>query len=379
MADTNTGGKKAEINQTPHTPPGMPPANQEPKLKKKSAFLPLVNRLFPKKEHVSDEHRTRKANQYFNQAGMLWQYETITVLIFRLTVFVNLILSFYLLYRFGKHYYVNLQSVLVFMILVWILVFILLLCFLWILFYVMIDLKIYKRKVSIEDVLPDFLQLAASNIKAGMTIDHALWFAIRPRFGVLAKEIETVAKETMTGVDLKDSLRRFANKYESPLLKRTINMLIEGLEAGGEIGDLLNKIASNLKDQKLLMKEVAAGVTTYVIFITFAAIVAAPVLFALSGSLISVIQSIGGTLESSGGAGSFALTFSSDAIKITDFKIFAVVSLFVSATFSAMMISTIKKGNIKAGIKYIPIFIITSLTIYYFAVKISTAVIGQVF
>ena len=42
----------------------------------------------------------------------------------------------------------------------------------------------------------------------------------------------------------------------------------------------------------MIQKEMSADVTSYMIFITFAAIVAAPVLLALSGQLIEIIGNI---------------------------------------------------------------------------------------
>ena len=83
-----------------------------------------------------------------------------------------------------------------------------------------LNLRIYNRTKEIEKVLPDFLQLTAANISAGMSIDKALWFSIRPRFGILAKEIETVAKKSMSGEDLEQALKEFASKYDSPTLDR---------------------------------------------------------------------------------------------------------------------------------------------------------------
>ena len=238
---------------------------------------------------------------------------------------------------------------------------------LWVLFYLIVDLKIFRRKVDIEDVLPDYLQLTASNIKAGMTIDKALWYAVRPKFGVLANEIETVAKETMKGEDLKIALQKFADKYDSILLKRSISLLSEGIDAGGEIGSLLNKIAVNIQENKIMRKEMAANVTTYVIFITFASVLAAPVLFALSGVLIKVIASLGGVLGSSTSTASsgLAISFSGAGIQFSDFKIFAIISLMITSFFSSMIIATIQKGNVKAGFKYIPIFIISALVLFF--------------
>lgn len=99
----------------------------------------------------------------------------------------------------------------------------------WVTFYFVIDFKIYNRKKELEEVLPDFLQLTSANINAGMPLDQALWYAVRPRFGILAKEIEDVAKSTLVGEDLSDALLHFSKKYDSQMLKRTINLMLEGL------------------------------------------------------------------------------------------------------------------------------------------------------
>jgi len=125
---------------------------------------------------------------------------------------------------------------------------------LWAVLYVTLDLIIFQRKRSVEAVLPDFLLLTAANIRAGMPIDRALWFAVRPRFGVLAKEIEIVAKQTLSGEDLNSALTNFSDKYDSQMLKRSVSLLIEGVEAGGEIGELLEKIAVNIQENTILKK-----------------------------------------------------------------------------------------------------------------------------
>ena len=55
------------------------------------------------------------------------------------------------------------------------------------------------------------------------------------------------------------------------------------------------------------------------------------------------------------------------------------ISIVITSFFSAIMISTIKKGNAKSGIKYIPIFIAVSLTLYFIAQIIAGKVIGLFF
>lgn len=324
------------------------------------------------------QERKQRLKYYFERAGIEVNTQKLLKLFFNIAIVINLLVSAWLIYYFATNYGISWSTIVASMFVLWILVFILLIFAMWVMFYLAVDLKIFKRKVDIEEVLPDFLQLTASNINAGMTIDRALWFAVRPRFGVLAKEIETVAKETMSGVELKVALEKFASRYDSAILKRTVSMINEGIEAGGKIGDLLNRIATNIQEQKAMLKEMSANVTTYVIFITFATVAAAPFLFALSEVLIEVVKnlgsSLGGVTSTAANVG-LALSFSGTGVTQTDFRIFAIVSLIITSTFSAMMISTIKRGNIKSGVKYIPIFIIISIMLYFIAQKLASKLI----
>lgn len=328
------------------------------------------------------QHRKHRLIYYIERSGFNINVKSLSKKIFNLCIIINLIISFYLIYYFSVNLGFTWGTIIIAMLTLWVLIFILILFILWASLYISVDFRIFKRKLEIEEVLPDFLQLTASNIKAGMTVDRALWYAIRPRFGVLAKEIETVAKDTIGGEDLSIALKKFASKYDSQLLKRSINLLIEGLEAGGEIGDLLNKIALNIQDIKTMRKEMAANVTAYTIFISFATILAAPFLFALSGILIKVIKSIGSVLGSVGSAASstgVSLSFAGTGITHADFRIFALISLTVTSFFSASIIATIKKGDIKTGVKYIPIFIFISITLFLIAESIFGKLLGIFF
>ncbi len=331
---------------------------------------------------ITAQERKQKIKYYIERAGLEISPQKLSKTFFNIAVVANLAISGYLIYYFSVTYGITWGTVVASMIVLWVFIFVILIFALWIMFYLAVDLKIFRRKVDIEEVLPDFLQLTASNINAGMTIDRALWYAIRPRFGVLAKEIEMVAKETMSGTDLKTALEKFVARYDSVTLKRSVSMLNEGVEAGGKIGDLLNKIAINIQEQRSMLKEMSANVTTYVIFIAFSTIVAAPFLFAMSGVLIEVVQNLSSVLGSStnvaAGAG-LTLTFSGTGVTQSDFRVFAIVSLIMTSLFSAMMISIIKKGNIKSGVKYIPVFMAVSLTIYVIAQGLAGKLLGLFF
>lgn len=250
---------------------------------------------------------------------------------------------------------------------IWTGIFASLLVFTFFFLYFFLDMRMFNRKLQIEAVLPDFLQLTSANISAGMPLDKALFFAVRPQFGILAKEIEEVAKATVAGEDLTIALDKFANRYDSTMLRRSVNLMIEGIQAGGEMAELLNKIAINIQELRLMKREMAANVTTYVIFIGFATIIGAPLLFSLSTTLAQIIQTVVGNIDlgSASSSGGMSIAFNANAVDITDFKIFSVLALCITAFFSASIISIIRKGNIREGLKYIPIFIIVTISLYF--------------
>lgn len=249
--------------------------------------------------------------------------------------------------------------------------------------YFYVDMKVYWRRREIEHAMPEYLLLASSNLRAGMLIDQALMYAIRPKFGALAKEMELVLKDVMAGKELVDSLKKFSRKYDSMLLDRSMDIIIEGIESGGSIAGILNKIAINLSELALQKKEMSASVTTYTIFISFATIIAAPILIALAGQLLKVIKGLMTTLAESNMTSSSNMMsfmeFSVPTLTQGDFMIFAFVMLSVSSFFSAIIISIIRKGDARQGIKTIPIFIMVSIVIFLIANAIMKGLFGSMF
>ncbi|NOZ80705.1 MAG: hypothetical protein GXP63_03445 [DPANN group archaeon] len=315
---------------------------------------------------------------HFARAGMMIEHTMLSKKLFNIAIVINLFITGWMIYFFATREGYRISTVLLSTVLIWFVLFFVVLFILWLLFYISLDVKIFKRKKTIEEVLPDFLELTSANINAGMTIDKAMWYAIRPKFGVLAKEVETIAKQSMGGVELSEAMRIFSNKYDSKVLRRAVNLLIEGIDAGGEIGNLLHKIASDIKESQLLKKEMAASVTNYTIFIIFAAIIAAPLLMALASQLLDVISSIITSIDLPKSA-SVPISLSGAGIKSVDFHIFSYLSLGLTALFSAMIVAIIKKGEVKDGIKYIPMFIAISFLIFTILDRIFGFFLGSIF
>ncbi len=316
-----------------------------------------------------------KMEYYLERAGVIIEKQFVSKRIFRIAVILNLLASLRIIYIYAQQYKAGIFGILYWMFLAWVFLFAGMLFLTWLGFYFYLDLRANKRRMMIEEVFPDYLQLASANIRAGMPLDNALWFAVRPRFGILSTEIEAVAKDTLSGTDLEVALMKFTDKYDSPTIKRAITLLVEGMNAGGETGDLLNKIAINIQERQILQKEMGADVMTYAMFIGIATIIAAPFLFALSGSLLSVLKAILGTVaksqSSTAGAptSGFSLTFSEISLSESDFNRFCLLALTITSMFSGIITATIRKGDVKKGMASIPVFIAITLTLYLLASK----------
>ncbi|NIO22541.1 MAG: hypothetical protein GTN38_00755 [Candidatus Aenigmarchaeota archaeon] len=227
-------------------------------------------------------------------------------------------------------------------------------------------LAVDRRRNFVENVLPDALELTAANIRSGFIPSKALLLSARSEFGPLAEAIKRSGKEIMTGKSLADGLQQIPRYIRSEILERAVKLISEGSRSGGQLVALLEENAIDIRRKQALKKEVKANIIMYGIFIVFAGILGAPVLYALSLYLITTL-----TMFSS--AGNLPESFSTNipffkfGISVSpDFLLlFSVVSIIITTFFSGIIIGLIDTGKEKGGIKYIPIFMIIALLVFF--------------
>ncbi|MBR9692567.1 hypothetical protein GOV07_01405 [Candidatus Woesearchaeota archaeon] len=258
----------------------------------------------------------------------------------------------------------------------------LMLCFIFTfgaMWYFYLTMQIYNRTKEMEAKLPDYLTLVSTSLKGGYSFEKALWGAIKPEFGILAKEIGLVSKRVMTGNDVTEALGAFAMKYDSPLLRRSVSLIIGELESGGKIVDVIDRIIENLKKARILKEEMAASTLTYMIFIGALVMFVMPALFALSFTLFNVISGFLGNITSSMASSPVsAIKMGKPSINPRDYMIFTFLAIGIISSSSALIISIIEKGNIKSGMKYIPMFLLTSIGLYMILLKVIGTIFGSI-
>ena len=245
--------------------------------------------------------------------------------------------------------------------------------------YFYLDLKIYHRTKKMEEQLPDFLQILSANLKGGMTFERALWAAVKPRFNVLGSEMAKASKKVMTGYDIGRALTELADTYDSLMLRRTMDLIISEVESGGNVAELIDRLVGNLKETKALKDEMSAAAIAYVIFISVIVVVISPLLFALSFHLLVLIINFVGQLSvATRGVTALPFLFSKVTADPGDFRLFSILTIFVISLFSSLIVSIVEKGDIRGGLKYIPIYVLGSISLYFFFMKLFGALFAGI-
>ncbi len=236
-------------------------------------------------------------------------------------------------------------------------------------------MKAEDRRNKLETTLPDFLTLVASNIKAGMTLDQAMWYSAKPEFGLLSTEVKAVIKSSFSGESLSSTLDFLSARFDSKVFKRTILLLKQATATGGELTDVLERTADDVRNSIIMKKEIAASLVLYEIFVLFAAVVGTPFLFAVASKLIAVFERIAPQAGSVSGAtgGPFtvfsAIRFEGAVISSEHFFLFSIPTIFVTALISSFIVSVIRSGSESQGMKYFPFVLAGSYMVYWLVIN----------
>ncbi|MCX8174956.1 MAG: type II secretion system F family protein [Candidatus Micrarchaeota archaeon] len=237
--------------------------------------------------------------------------------------------------------------------------------------YVMLFLMADARRRRVEEVLPDFLSLSAANVRAGMTIDQALWYAAKPEFGILSDEVAIVAKKTFGGVPFNTAIDYLTERFNSKPVRRAVALIKQAIASGGKLADILEKTAEDSREMMTLRKEISTSLLMYVIFIVFAGAIGTPFLFAISGKLVSLLEGVFTTLPTQSST-SFAASVqgpfimpSKPSVSSSDFWLFTILTAVMTAIFSSLIIGVISKGTKRDGVPYVPFLLAVSLAVYF--------------
>ncbi len=253
-------------------------------------------------------------------------------------------------------------------------------------FYFFLIYSSKQRTKEIEKNLPDALQLISANIKAGLTPDKALFLSARPEFGVLSEEIMFIGEETIAGKPVDEALIDFSKRVDSEVLKRTVDLIVEGMNAGGELASLLEKTADDIKMSEIMQEEIQANIGAYVVFLMMAILLASPLLYAVSinfvGFSVSIKQNINvGQFTSEAPIGSmsgFPTLSTGNSVDLNVLKWFSLINLTISAIFGAIVVGVLRYGEETEGVRSIPFFLLISLAFFFLSMHFLSSFLSNI-
>lgn len=320
-------------------------------------MLEIITRLFPRKltEHIEKlivYSRVKVDKEKI--IGLLFTISLIAALLF--SVLISIIFNKNIIFVFILSFFVLLVGI-----------------------YFTFFLKADANARFAESILPDVLHLMSSNLRAGLTMDKALILSSRPEFGILGDEINRVGKKLALGEDVGKALMEMGDDIKSEQLRKTLQIISSGLRSGGELIELLDQISKNLRQKMLLDEKIRTNILMYVIFIFVAISFGAPILFGFSSFLINVLEKNIALIELPPETTFIPVSFSKVAVSSGFIKKFSLSTLITTAILGSLVLGLIGRGNEKFGVKYIPILVILTISVFYLARFLASSILGGLF
>ncbi|HIH18770.1 TPA: hypothetical protein HA225_02215 [Candidatus Micrarchaeota archaeon] len=239
-----------------------------------------------------------------------------------------------------------------------------------ILVYTYLILGANSRASKVEEVLPDFLSLVASNIRSGLTPDKALIVSAREEFGPLTAAINKAGKHSITGMPLEQVIMGIGEHIRSNVLEKTIRLIVEGLHSGGDMADLLEKTALDIRKFRSVRREINSIILNYVLFIVAAITFGAPLLYGVSTFLVDIMLLIKGKIGvgaqgASALAGSVGIFKGKLALTPEGVTLFASSAIIITVFFGCMAVGVMSSGRRVEGLKYFPMLALIALGILF--------------
>ena len=236
-----------------------------------------------------------------------------------------------------------------------------------------------ERAEKVEKVLPDFLLIVSSNLRAGMTPFNAFKRAALPELGPLEREIQLASTKASSSQSLSQALTALSERFDSEVLERTVDLFDKSVRSGGQIADLLTAISEEVRRGQELRKELITSTQSYTLFLFFIILVITPALLAVSVQFLKLYSDIRSQTTGESLQG-FSLPFFGGKMDIgPDFVTqLAYVALTGTSLFSSVLMGVISRGKYLYGLKYFPFLTLGAFLSFSLALQATSGILAAV-
>jgi len=209
----------------------------------------------------------------------------------------------------------------------------------------------YKKIRDIETRLPDFLRDVAEAGRFGMTLAEAVVVASKGRYGNLTPEIRRMAAQIDWGVPVSEAMRLFAERVDTPLVRRMTSIIIKANDAGGNVADVLTMVAHDARETMLNQDERRIAMSTYMVVIYIAFFVFIATIFILNSTFLPKMAEAGQQVaEGAEGISNMPIMIQEEIIPKIQFIFVAAV--VIHAFGDGILAGVLENGRISNGMRH---------------------------
>ncbi|HZZ64242.1 MAG TPA: type II secretion system F family protein [Candidatus Baltobacteraceae bacterium] len=112
-----------------------------------------------------------------------------------------------------------------------------------------------RRKDQVQITLPDFLDMVAATVQAGLSVNAALAYAVDTAPGALGDEIKEALAEVRLGRARADALKAAAERLNQQEFTTTVAAIVQAERLGSNIGKILSELAEDVRTHRILIVE----------------------------------------------------------------------------------------------------------------------------
>jgi flagellar protein FlaJ len=223
-----------------------------------------------------------------------------------------------------------------------------------------------QRQVEIEEKFLEFMRSISDGVKAGIPIPRAIRELSDTDFGALTPYVRKLINQIEWSIPLRSCLLRFARDTNNPVVKRSVSIIIEAEQGGGNISGVLTSVTNSILQIKKIKNERRSNtfsqiIQGYVVFFIFIGI-----MIILQVYLLPQLSDIGGVSMTGFQTGLNGGVGTGESI---DFNVIFTALIIIQGLFSGLVVGKFSEGSLLPGLKH-------SLIMVLFGYLIFSTVVG---
>ncbi|KUO39898.1 MAG: hypothetical protein AVW06_03240 [Hadesarchaea archaeon DG-33-1] len=215
-----------------------------------------------------------------------------------------------------------------------------------------------RRAIELERLLPDTLRQMASTLRAGVGIDAAMDDIAKSGYGVLSQEFDRVVSEIRRGRTIESALLALARRSNSPLYNRAFHLIVEGIERGAALANVLDSVSTDIREVQAIQRERRVATTQQVLFLFVVALFAVPF-------IIGLTVAVGGIKMGGGPVAATGLPAEIGTI--------AMAYIVIQALICSLAVGVIRYGRMLKGLTFaVPFMVIATIAFYVARIVVGT-------